>query len=100
PNGNTFIATYNELLEVTRGGKVVLSVPCTQMVFSGQKLRDGHIVYVHSQGAVVELDARGREVRSVPVGNTGGWASADRLRNGRYLVAQYSANKVVEVDSG
>ena len=68
------------------------------MVFHGQKLRNGHVVYVTGNNRVIELDSGGKEVVSIAVANTGGWASAERLSNGHYLVALYSSSKVVEVD--
>lgn len=100
PNGNTFIATYNELLEVTRAGKEVYCHRKGHMIFSGQKLRDGRIVYAHSNNGVVELDAvSGKEIHTVTVNGTGGWAGVERLSNRHYLVAAYGAGKVVEVDT-
>ena len=98
-NGNTFIATYNEIVEVTRDRAVVFSakVP-TQMIFYAQKLRNGHCIYVASSNQIVELDAAGKEVRSVGVENSGGWAGVEQLPNGHFLVALYNAKKVVELD--
>jgi hypothetical protein len=98
-NGNTFIATYSELLEVTRDKHVVFSIKLpTQMVFYGHKLRNGHYLYVSSGNRVVELDSSGKEVLSVGVENSGGWASVELLPGGTLLVALYNAKKVVEVD--
>jgi hypothetical protein len=97
-SGNTFIVTYNELLEVTPSNKVVFSVRRPGMIYHGAKLRNGNMVYVTSNSQVVELDPTGREVRMVPVGNTSGWASVEKLNNGNYLVALYSGRKVVEVN--
>src|SRR5262249_2164294 len=45
-NGNTFIGTYSEVLEVTRENKVVYRYPCSKGSYCAQKLRNGHIVYV------------------------------------------------------
>jgi hypothetical protein len=97
-NGNTLIATYNQILEVTRDNKVVFTHEKPGMIYNAQKLRDGHIVYVTSNNQVVELDAAGKEVNTITVGQTGGWASVERLASGGYLVALYSARKVVETD--
>jgi hypothetical protein len=97
-NGNTLIATYNEIVEVTRDNKVVFNHERPGMIYNAQKLRDGHIVYVTSNNQVVELDAAGKQVNLVTVGQTGGWASVERLVGGGYLVALYSARKVVETD--
>lgn len=97
-NGNTFIVTYNELLEVTSDHKVVFSARRPTSVYYGEKLRNGHYLCVQSNNTVVELDQQGREIRSIPVGRTSGWASVEKLPNGHYLVALYSDHKVVEVD--
>jgi len=99
PSGNTFIVTYNELLEVTPASKVVFSVRRPGMIYHGMKLRNGNMIYVNSNSQVVELDPSGREMHLVPVGNTSGWASVEKLHNGHYLVALYSGRKVVEVDN-
>ena len=99
PNGNVFIATYNEVLEVTRAGKELYAHRRPHMIFSGQKLRNGRIVYAHAGGGVVELDAAsGKEIHNVSISGTGGWAGVEKLRNGHYLVARYGANHVTEID--
>jgi HEAT repeat protein len=102
PNGNTFLATYQEIIEVTPDKKVAFSQRTNNgMIFHAEKMRDGHIVYVTGSNQVVELDASGKELKKVNTqagGNTGGWASAERLANGNYLVALYSSGKVVELD--
>jgi outer membrane protein assembly factor BamB len=103
PNGNTFIATYTQVLEVTPGRQVVYSHGNRPgfYIFSARKLRNGHILCMTAQGALLELDsASGREVRRVQTsGPAGGWASAEALPNGRYLVAMMNQNKVLEVDA-
>jgi hypothetical protein len=100
PNGNTFIATYNELLEVNRAKEVVFSLKLpTTMVFYCSKLRNGHLLYIASNNRVVELDATGKELSSISVEKSGGWASVDRLVSGNLLVALYNAKKVVEIDT-
>jgi hypothetical protein len=98
PNGNTFIVTYNELLEVTPANAVVFSSKRPGMIYHGQKLRNGNMVYVQSNNQLVEVDPRGNELKTVSVGNTGGWASVEKEPSGTYLVALYSGRKVVEVD--
>jgi len=99
PNGNTFIATYNELLEVNRENKPVYSHTKPHGIYYAMKLRNNHILYVHSGGQLVEMDTAGKEVRTVPAGNTASWASVEALANGHFLVALYGVNKVVEIDA-
>jgi hypothetical protein len=97
-NGNTFLASLNELLEVTRQGKTVYSYRITGNLYYACKLRNRHILYVHSGGNLVELDDKGKQVRSIAVGGTSGWGGVSVLPNGNYLVAQYTSNQVVEIN--
>jgi hypothetical protein len=100
-NGNTFIGTYNELLEVTRDGKVLYTYPCAKgSSFCAQKLRNGHIIYITMNGGlVIELDSKGKEVRTINVGQAVGWATVEQLPGGGFLVAQGNSAKVVEFDA-
>jgi hypothetical protein len=102
PNGNTFIATYQEMLEVKPDKTVLYSHKARNgMIFHAEKMRDGRFVYVTSGNTVFELDADGKEVKTINTaafGNTSGWSSVEKLPNGNYLIALYSNNKVVEVD--
>jgi HEAT repeat protein len=98
-NGNTVIATYSELLEVTRDNKVVFNHKVTgAQLYYGQKLRNGHYLCALSNNRLLELDDRGKAVLTVNLPNSSGWSSVEKLTNTHYLVALYSANKVVEVD--
>jgi HEAT repeat protein len=104
PNGNTFIATYTQVMEVSPTQQVVYShgnMPGFY-IFSARRMRNGHIVCMTAQGAILELDsANGQEVRRVQMpGPFGGWCSAEALPNGRFLVAVMSQNKILEVDAG
>jgi hypothetical protein len=102
-NGNTFIATYNEICEVSRDGKKVYTHNMNNnMLFWAEKLRNGNILYVGSNNQIVEMSTAGKEVRTVSLANTGGtggWAGVDPLPNGHYVVALYGSQKVVEVDA-
>ncbi|HMF13820.1 MAG TPA: PQQ-binding-like beta-propeller repeat protein [Gemmataceae bacterium] len=98
PNGNTFIATYSELFEVTRDGKKVYSYDRPGSIYCATKLRNGNILYAHSSSGIVELGPSGKEVRTVPVQGLAAWASVEQLPNGRYLVSQYGNNRVIEID--
>jgi hypothetical protein len=98
PNGNTFIATYTELLEVTRDGKKEFSHKLAGSIYCAQKLLNGNILYAHSGGQIVELGSNLRQVRSVTVGGLSAWASVVPLSNGHYLVSEYNKNSVIEID--
>lgn len=101
-NGNTFIASYAELVEVTPEGKVVSSFkdPRGGSIYRAQRLRNDHILYVNSAGLLIELDAKGKEVRSLAIpGAQDIWAGVEQLPNGRFLVCLYNNNKVLEIDT-
>ena len=100
PNGNTLICTLNEVFEVTRDGKTVFTLPRNGggSVWCAHKLRNGHILYVQSNGEVVEADTAGKRIRAVNVGGMEGWGGVELLPTGRLLVAKYSASQIVEVD--
>jgi HEAT repeat protein len=97
-NGNTFIATYNEFSEVTRDGKKVYARRINGSVYCAQKLRNGNILFAHSTGKIVEMQPSGREVHSLRVEGLAAWAGVELLPNGHYLIAQYGASRVVEMD--
>ena len=103
-NGNTFIATYTQLLEVNAAGKEIFNVRSTDgMVYCARKLRSGNVLFITSNGKVVELNGKGGQVRSFsPQAHAGGaayWASVELLRGGTYLLSLSGAGKVVETDA-
>jgi HEAT repeat protein len=102
PNGHTFIGLFNELLEVNTAGKIVFRYKGDPSfhVFSARKLPNGHIVCFTTQGQILQLDgATSRKIRDVPAGPSGGWASAEALPNGRFLVATMANGLVRELDA-
>jgi PQQ-like domain len=102
PNGDTFIATRQRLLEVRPDGAEVWSrnPPADFIVIAARWLPDAHVICLSSQGVVLELDPAGQTLQTVPLGApTGGWGSVDKLANGHYLVALESVpDGVREVD--
>jgi HEAT repeat protein len=98
PNGNTFIASDQALLEVDRTGKELFMFN-PGGVTAAYKSRSGHVVALLTNGRVVKYDTAGKEVKGFQTGRGGGWTSGiDLLANGRILVAQPNRNKVVEYD--
>jgi HEAT repeat protein len=101
-NGNIFIATYTNLIEVTREHRVVhdYNRGGDGQIYSAQKLPNGHIIYMTSLGNVVELDgANGRVLHKFNVGYPGAWCGVEWLSSGRYLVCLMASGKVMEVDT-
>jgi hypothetical protein len=103
PNGNTFIATRTELLEVDRTGRAVFtySRPGGESFMKAQKLPNGDIACVTQLGVArfVRLDRTGKELKSfgVQVSTSGG--RVDVLPNGHVLIPEMTNNRVVEYDA-
>jgi len=100
PNGNTFIASYNMVMEVTPAKAEVYRItPGPQFyIFSAHKARNGHIVAITAQGQIIEMDATGKQLNTVQTNTLGNWCSVELQSNGNYLVAAMSTNSVRELD--
>jgi HEAT repeat protein len=98
PNGNTFIASRQQLIEVTRNHQEVLSIKRpAHDVLAAVKRRDGQIICVTSTGVCQRLDSHGRELRSFAAGPVI-YGGLDVLSNDHILVAEFHNNRVVEFD--
>lgn len=98
-NGNIFVTHYNGASEITPSKKVLYEIKTTGSVYYGMKLRNGNVLLSRSNNQIVEMDTKGKTIQTIKVPGTGYWSSAEKLPNGRYLVACGSASKVVEVDT-
>jgi HEAT repeat protein len=107
PNGNTFIATTNQLIEVDKDGKEVFtySRPDGGEFMRATKLRDGGIACVVRFGVglarFVRLAPSGKDFKEtkswgVHVRTSGG--RLDVLPNGHVLIPEMDNNRVVEYD--
>src|SRR5262249_18008925 len=99
PSGNTFIATYTEVLEVDRAGKTIYSHNRPGSIYCAQKLRSGNILTLDSMGNIFELTTDGKEVRRVAAGDTSNWGGVEIQPNGNFIVARCSKHEVVEIDA-
>ena len=104
PNGNTLVATFRELYEVTSDQKKVLSYTHRAGFRHAVKLPNSHVVLINGNGVVVELDETWKhELRSIrPESHSTGatfWASIEPLPNGRYLLALGGSSRVIEIDA-
>ncbi len=101
PNGHTFIACRNALVEVDREGKELTTIPRpAQDVLSAHKLRSGQYLVCTNTGSLLWLDAEGKQLRGVetdPVQIFGG--GIEVTNNGHILVPQYRNSKVLEFDA-
>jgi HEAT repeat protein len=97
PNGNTFIAGRNFLMEVDRNKKEVFKITRQNYdVMAAQKLRNGQIVMLSNGGSCIRMDSKGKELKSFSTGPVNYYGCLEVLPNGRVLIANYNANKVVE----
>ncbi len=103
-NGNTFIATRQELIEVDRAGKQVSSAEPGGLILKAQKLDHGEVGVVlmvaNGFGAeFVRLDAAGKAVVEFPVDVRTSGGRIDVLPNGHVLAPLKDRNKIVEYDA-
>ena len=102
PNGNTFIGTFNELLEVDPTGKTVYSYknPSGGLIARAHRLRNGHLLFACDGSKIVELDAKFKPIRTINIpANGDSWISVEPLPGERFLVAAYGSHKVTEIDA-
>jgi hypothetical protein len=108
PNGNTFIATVNQLIEVDKDGKETFSYsrPDGWEFARATKLRDGGIACVVKSPAgltrYVRLAQSGKEFKEVKswgvhVRTSGG--RIEVLPNGHALIPEMDNNRVIEFDA-
>ncbi|HEY7326493.1 MAG TPA: HEAT repeat domain-containing protein [Gemmataceae bacterium] len=101
PNGHTFIATVNQLLEVDRGGKEVYTIRNVGGgITAAYRARDGRIVCLAQSGSqCIIMDTEGKRLGGFPSNRDGSWTSGiDLLANGHILITQPNRNKVAEYD--
>jgi HEAT repeat protein len=100
-NGNTFIAMYDRVMEITPDRKVVyLVMRAPQMfMYGAQRLKNGHVAAITAQGQIVVFDpVANRDIKTINLGQPNGWCGIDVLPNGRYLVSLMNFNQIREVD--
>ena len=100
-NGNVFVVTRTQLVEVDKDGKEVSNLPRPNDVCAAAKFRDGSIALLTNGGQVKHLDASGKEIKSLPLNAPvlAVGTNIDALPNGHVLVPLYSTNRVVEIDA-
>jgi HEAT repeat protein len=102
-NGNTFIATDSDLLEVDRADKEVFHIMKSDgiRIMKAMKLPNGEIACLTSDARIVRLDISGKELRgfSISLGTRLFGGRIHMQPNGRVLVPHNNENKVVEYDA-
>jgi hypothetical protein len=108
PNGHTFIATQNQLIEVDKDGKEVFTYSRSDgsVFMRATKLPDGGIACIVQLGGAlsryVRLSPSGKDFKEskswgVQVRTSGG--RIDVLPNGHVLIPEMDNNRVVEYDA-
>jgi hypothetical protein len=104
-NGNTFIATAVQLIEVDRLGQIVFSTapPNGDRIMKAQKMANGEMacVLLSNTGGgntVTVLDPRGQEIRNFAVNLKTSGGRIDVLPNGNVIVPEKDDKRVVEYD--
>jgi hypothetical protein len=101
-NGNTLIATYTNVMEVTPASKVVYNHAVNmlvggQQIYNAIKMRNGNIACI-TGGTLLIIDAAGKKVKDYMLGNNNfNWAGVEELPGGKFLVALMGTGKVLEV---
>ncbi len=102
PNGNIFIVTRNQILELDSKGAEIRNIPRPQYdCLSAKKMKDGKIHMVSSTGWFYKLNASGKEIDKFSIGvvSTPLGFNAHFLPKGGVIVPDYSNNKVREYDA-
>jgi hypothetical protein len=100
PNGNTFIVTRQQIIEVNPQGKTVFThTPANQFIAGAKRLRNGEMMLITNQGMVSRVDRRGKEVQCFQAGQIYFFGGLEVLPSGRVLIPEYLNNRVVEYDA-
>jgi HEAT repeat protein len=100
PNGNTFVVTQNQLVEVDRAGREVFTHNWPQgNIWSAYKTPNGQL-HVLTGNEYIRLDAAGKELKRYNTGGGGSWTSGIHVTpRGNLVVPHHGTNRVVEFDA-
>jgi HEAT repeat protein len=101
PNGNTFIATINQILELDRNHREVYSINTVPGgITAANRARDGRIICLAMNGGQCHImDTRGKLLEQFPSNRNAIWTSGiDLMANGHILITQPNRNKVTVYD--
>jgi hypothetical protein len=101
PDGRTFVACRNRLLEFDRDGKEIANVPRpSRDVLGARRHPDGSTLLVTHDGRCLWLNADGKETHGFAVpGPLVMGTGLDLTRNKRVLVPCFGQNRVAEFDA-
>ena len=99
PNGNTWIGTRNNVMEIRPNKSVVYKHQLSAQYMHGvRRLANGNSIGITSGGVIYEMNPAGKLVRTIIVPHEGTWGDVDALPSGNLLVANYGTGFVREVD--
>lgn len=101
PNGNTFIATLTQILEVDRADKDVYTINNVPGgITAAYRARDGRIISLGLNGGrCLILDTTGKQLNQFVSNRNAMWTSGiDLMANGHILITQPNRNMVTEYD--
>jgi HEAT repeat protein len=97
PNGNTFVSTFGKAMEFARDGTSVFAFDLPHGSNAIRKHRNGHVIFT-TDDWILELDTTGKEVRRIPLPKESMWVGLRDLPGDRFLVANSSSGRVLEID--
>jgi HEAT repeat protein len=98
PNGNTFMASQTNFLEVDANGKEVLNLQVPNVVYKAMKMPNGDIAYISGDGHFVRLNRDGRQLSSFAAHVDYYGGRVDVLSNGHVVVPEANNNRLMEFD--
>jgi hypothetical protein len=99
-NGNTFIATRTDVMEVRPNKTVVFKYQMTNAYLHGvRRMPNGHFVGIGASGGIIEMSPAGKVVRQVALAHEGTWGDVVSLPGGHFMVTNYGSGFVREVDA-
>jgi HEAT repeat protein len=99
-NGNTFIASRNQLTEIDKDNKDVWTINRNTFdIAAAARLPAGGAAILTTAGHFTILDDTGKELKSFNVGNVYNGSRFDLLPGGHVLIPSWTQNKVVEYDA-
>lgn len=100
PNGHTFVATNNQLIQVNAEGKEVISVRTPGLIRAADRLPNGHFAVIDSTGNYSRITPAGKTVASFPADRVYSIGSSiEVLPQGNTIVPGYYTSQVTEFNS-
>jgi HEAT repeat protein len=104
-NGNTFICTDAQLLEVDRAGTTIVTHSPGSGLTDGVRLANGNVVFINTRGVLKEItwparqDVRMLRLSNAPPQGTD-WYRLEPQPGARLLLASHTDGRVFEIDAG